>query len=50
LVNCRQVRRTRRKPTEGLFGFRRIMEAEFMGMFLPVFGSMLRRVVRTWSD
>ncbi|AQK40222.1 Calmodulin-binding protein 60 G [Zea mays] len=40
-----QVRRTRRKPTEGLFGFRRIMEAEFMGMFLPVFGSMLRRVV-----
>ena len=50
LVGCRQVTRTRRKTTEGLFGFRRIMEAEFMGMFLPVFGSMLQRVVRTWSD
>ena len=50
LVGCRQVRRTRRKTTEGLFGFRRVMEAEFMSMFLPVFGSMLQRVVRTWSD
>ena len=50
-MGCRQVRGTRRKTTtEGLFGFRRIMEAEFMGMFLPVFGSMMRRVVRTWSD
>jgi len=35
----------RKTTTEGLFGFRRIMEAEFMGMFLPVFGSMMRRVV-----
>ncbi|XP_066360247.1 calmodulin-binding protein 60 B-like isoform X2 [Miscanthus floridulus] len=40
-----QVTRARRKTTEGLFGFRRMMEAEFMGMFLPVFGSMLQRVV-----
>ncbi|TKW28850.1 hypothetical protein SEVIR_3G355600v4 [Setaria viridis] len=41
-----QVRGTRMKTTtEGLFGFRRIMEPEFMGMLLPVFGSMLRRVV-----
>ncbi|CAN6329333.1 unnamed protein product [Urochloa humidicola] len=40
-----QVRGMRMKTTEGLFGFRRLREAEFMGMFLPVFGSMLRRVV-----
>ncbi|CAN6351953.1 unnamed protein product [Urochloa humidicola] len=40
-----QVRGMRMKTTEGLFGFRRSMEGDFMGMFLPVFGSMLRRVV-----
>ncbi|CAN6343215.1 unnamed protein product [Urochloa humidicola] len=40
-----QVRGMRMKTTEDLFGFRRLREAEFMGMFLPVFGSMLRRVV-----
>ncbi|CAL4891792.1 unnamed protein product [Urochloa decumbens] len=40
-----QVRGMRMKTTEGLFGFRRSMEGEFMGMFLPVFGSMLRKVV-----
>ncbi|WVZ90642.1 hypothetical protein U9M48_036926 [Paspalum notatum var. saurae] len=38
---------TRKKTTEGLglFGFRRIVEAEFMGMLLPIFGSMFQRVV-----
>ncbi|KAJ1265712.1 hypothetical protein BS78_08G097200 [Paspalum vaginatum] len=40
-----QVRGTRRKTTEGLFGFRRIVEAELMGMLLPIFGSMFQRVV-----
>ncbi|KAF8660956.1 hypothetical protein HU200_057337 [Digitaria exilis] len=40
-----QVRGKGKKTTEGLFGFRRIMDAEFMSLFLPVFGSMFQRVV-----
>nr|CAB3466112.1 unnamed protein product [Digitaria exilis] len=44
-----QVRGKGKKTTEGLFGFRRIMDAEFMSLFLPVFG-FRRRLRKLCSD
>lgn len=47
---CRQVKGRRKTSLEGLLGFRQIRGQEFMGMLLPVLGSMVQRVVRTWSN